>query len=145
MDMITAVQHSPTHTQMTFQFRVLPEYLNPSGTLHGASQSLFFDACTTMLLGPIARPPEFWTTYGTSRSLNVMYFRPAYEGDLLTLECEVRICVHQVCSPLLMITQTVNVSKRLALLRGVLKREDGALISTCEHQMYNVDADAVKL
>jgi hypothetical protein len=23
-----------------------------------------------------------------------------------------------------------------------LKREDGALVSTCEHQMYNVDADA---
>jgi hypothetical protein len=39
-------------------------------------------------------------------------------------------------------TQTVNVGKRLALLKGVLKREDGALISTCEHQMYNVDADA---
>lgn len=38
--------------------------------------------------------------------------------------------------------QTVNVGKRLALLKGVLKREDGALISTCEHQMYNVDADA---
>lgn len=89
VDIIAAVQHSPTHTQMTFQFRVQPEYLNPSGSLHGAGQSLFFDACTTMLLGPIARPPEFWTTYGTSRSLNVMYFRPAYEGDLLTLECEV--------------------------------------------------------
>ena len=41
--------------------------------------------------------------------------------------------------------QTVNVSKRLALMRGVLKRQDGALVSTCEHQMYNVDADAVKL
>ena len=89
LDIIAAVQHSPTHTQMTFQFRVLPEYLNPSGSLHGAGQSLFFDACTTMLLGPIARPPDFWTTYGTSRSLNVMYFRPAYEGDLLTLEVEV--------------------------------------------------------
>lgn len=41
--------------------------------------------------------------------------------------------------------QTVNVSKRLALLRGVLKRQDGALVSSCEHQMYNVDADAGKL
>lgn len=49
------------------------------------------------------------------------------------------------CSVMLMTSQTVNVSKRLALLRGVLKREDGALISTCEHQMYNVDADTVKL
>jgi acyl-coenzyme A thioesterase PaaI-like protein len=89
LEVVAAVQHSPTSTQMTFQFRVLPEYLNPGGTLHGAAQSLFFDACTVMLMGPIARPPEFWTTYGTSRSLNVVYFRPAYEGDLLTLECEV--------------------------------------------------------
>jgi hypothetical protein len=74
-----------------------------------------------------------------------MYFRPAHEGDLLTLECEVRSLTHKMCIPLLMVAQTVNVSKRLALLRGVLKREDGALVSTCEHQMYNVDADAVKL
>jgi hypothetical protein len=42
-------------------------------------------------------------------------------------------------------SQTVNVSKRMALFRGVLKREDGSIVSTCEHQMYNVDADAVKL
>ena len=42
-------------------------------------------------------------------------------------------------------TQTVNVSKRLALMRGVLKKQDGALVSTCEHQMYNVDADNAKL
>lgn len=89
VDVIAATQHSPTHTQMTFQFRVLPEYLNPGGTLHGAGQSLFFDACTTLLLVPIARPPEFWTTWGTSRSLNVVFLRPAYQGDLLTLECEV--------------------------------------------------------
>ena len=89
VDIITAVQHSPTHTQMTWQFRVLPEYLNAGDTLNGAAQSLFFDACTTMLLGPIARPPEYWTTFGTSRSFNVVFLRPAFEGDLLTLECEV--------------------------------------------------------
>lgn len=89
IDIVAATQHSPTHTQATFKFPVLREYLNPGGVLHGAAQSLFFDACTTFLLLPIARAPDFWTTYGISRSLNVMYFRPAYEGDVLTMECEV--------------------------------------------------------
>lgn len=41
--------------------------------------------------------------------------------------------------------QIVHVGKRLCLLKGVLKREkDGAIISTCEHQKYNVDADMAK-
>lgn len=44
-----------------------------------------------------------------------------------------------------MVAQTVNVGRRLALLRGVLKREDGGVVSTCEHQLYNVDADSGKL
>ena len=41
--------------------------------------------------------------------------------------------------------QTVHVGKRVALLRAALKREkDGAVLVTCEHNKYNVDAD-VKL
>jgi len=41
--------------------------------------------------------------------------------------------------------QIVHAGKRLCLLHGVLKREkDGAIISTCEHQKYNVDADMAK-
>jgi acyl-coenzyme A thioesterase 13 len=159
VEMTAAFKHSPTHTQVTFRFPVQREYLNPGGTLHGAAQSLFFDVCTTWLLGPIARKPDYWCSFGTSRSLNVVYLRPAREGDVLTLECEVSFgvfisCLFRLLSfwqwLVLQITnleifwtlQTVNVGKRLALLKGVLKREDGALISTCEHQMYNVDADA---
>lgn len=39
--------------------------------------------------------------------------------------------------------ETVHVGKRIALLRGVLKRErDGVNLVTCEHNKYNVDADA---
>jgi len=93
----------------------------------------------------------------------VVYLRPAREGDVLTLECEVScvffyssrirsiVCVwvlgkfcwlYSILTSNFSHIQTVNVGKRLALLKGVLKREDGALISTCEHQMYNVDADA---
>lgn len=89
--MTSATMHSPTHTKIAFRFPVQREYLNPGGTLHGAAQTLFFDVCTTFLLGPLARPPDFWTTYGISRSLNVVYLRPAREGDILTLDCEVGV------------------------------------------------------
>lgn len=82
----------------------------------------------------------------------MVYLRPAREGDVLTLECEVScgfVILGLVLDGLIggLLTrdfsnvQTVNVGKRLALLKGVLRREDGALVSTCEHQMYNVDAD----
>lgn len=38
--------------------------------------------------------------------------------------------------------QIVHAGKRLCLLKAVLKREkDGAVISSCEHQKYNIDAD----
>lgn len=38
--------------------------------------------------------------------------------------------------------QIVHAGKRLALIIGRIVRErDGAVISTCEHNKYNVDAD----
>jgi hypothetical protein len=97
LEMTAAFKHSPTHTQVTFRFPVQREYLNPGGTLHGAAQSLFFDVCTTWLLGPIARKPDYWCSFGTSRSLNVVYLRPAREGDVLTLECEVSLFLSSLC------------------------------------------------
>lgn len=42
--------------------------------------------------------------------------------------------------------QIVHLGKRMCLLKATLAREsDGALISTCEHTKFNVDADAEKL
>lgn len=36
----------------------------------------------------------------------------------------------------------MHVGKRIALVKGALKREkDGAVLVTCEHNKYNVDAD----
>jgi acyl-coenzyme A thioesterase 13 len=98
LEMTAAFKHSPTHTQVTFRFPVQREYLNPGGTLHGAAQSLFFDVCTTWLLAPIARKPDYWCSFGTSRNLNVTYLRPAREGDMLTLECEVSYILFSSCS-----------------------------------------------
>lgn len=42
--------------------------------------------------------------------------------------------------------QTVSVGRRLALLRGRMIREsDGKLVSTAEHDKYNVNADDAKM
>ena len=60
---------------------------------------------------------DFWVNGGVSRVLSVTYVRPAPEGEAMLVECEV-----------------VHMGKTLALLQGRLKRaQDGAVISTCEH------------
>lgn len=63
---------------------------------------------------------------GTTRSLNCTYIRPAPQGEMLLMECEI-----------------VHAGKRLCALKAVLKTEkDGKVVSTCEHNKYNLDADA---
>lgn len=89
LEVTSAVQYSPTQSKVSFRFAVHPEYLNPGKTLAGAAQTLFHDVCTMYCLGPLAREPDFWCSHGTSRSFNVNLLRPAREGDVLTMECEV--------------------------------------------------------
>lgn len=46
----------------------------------------------------------------------------------------------------LMPLQIVHAGKKLALVKGVLKREsDGKIVSTCEHHKFNDDDSAHKL
>lgn len=132
---------SPNATLITFAFKVARWYCNGSGTytdvyapihpsqtctdpyildyqgnLHGGAQSGIYDFCTSVALQSIGKR-DFWINGGVSRTLNVTYLRPAPEGEDLLLDCEI-----------------VHTGKKLALLRGVIKREsDGAVISTCDH------------
>nr|POE96481.1 putative esterase f42h10.6 [Quercus suber] len=113
-----------TSQKVTFRFPVLKEYQNPLGTFHGGAQATIFDICTTWALAMIAKP-GFWSTMGITRTLAVNCLRPGMVGDYVLLECEI-----------------VQAGKRMSLLRAEMRREkDGALISTCEHTKYNVDAD----
>ena len=85
-----ASRYSPTTARITYTFPVLREYLNPSMTLHGGQQAAFYDIGTSWLLY-LVRRPGFWTNAGTSRSLTVTYLRPAVEGEVVVMECEVSL------------------------------------------------------
>ncbi|KXL44472.1 hypothetical protein M433DRAFT_144408 [Acidomyces richmondensis BFW] len=125
VELVSAQKLTETTARTVWRFKVQPEYFNPAGTLHGGAQAAFLDVCTSCTLLLISRP-GFWMTNGSTRTLNVTYIRPAMDGDVVRLECEI-----------------VHAGKRLALILGKLVRErDGAVISTCEHNKYNVDADS---
>lgn len=113
--------------QATFSFKVPSTYTNqPEGssrlTTHGGAIALFFDMLTSLAI--IASNFEGWESTGVSRGLSVTYLRPPVEGEACLVETEV-----------------IQIGRRLAMVRGVMKREaDGALLATCEHQKYMADA-----
>lgn len=75
-----------------------------------------FDIATSLAMQAIGKR-DFWINGGVTRVLTVTYLRPAPEGEDVLLECDV-----------------VHMGKKLALVKGTLKREsDGAVISTCDH------------
>ncbi|KAI7179950.1 hypothetical protein KC343_g8648 [Hortaea werneckii] len=113
----------PKSTIVTFRCKADPYYSNFSGNLHGGMQSAIFDMLTSIAMQAIGKK-DFWVNGGVSRVLNVSYLRPAPEGIELLVECEV-----------------VHMGKTLALLQGRMKRaDDGAIISTCEHNKVAVPA-----
>ncbi|CAK4027477.1 Hypothetical predicted protein [Lecanosticta acicola] len=108
-----------------FKFRISRFYCNGAGNLHGGAQSFVYDMLTSIALSGIGKK-DWWLNAGVSRSLNVTYLRPAPEGtDVL---CEVEV---------------MSAGKKMALTRGVIKREsDGLVYSTCEHDKAAVAAKA---
>lgn len=113
--------------QATFSFKVPPTYSNqPEGseklTTHGGAIATFFDMTTSLAI--LACNAEGWgTSTGVSRGLSVSYLRPPVEGEACLIDTEV-----------------IQIGRRLALIRGVMKREaDGVLLATCEHSKYMAD------
>ena len=89
VEIVEAEKMSDTTARIVYRFPVLHTYLNPTMALHGGQQAAAFDIGTTWLLALIRKPPNFWMRFGTSRSLNVTYVRPAPEGEILLMETEV--------------------------------------------------------
>ena len=122
IEVVEAVRKSDTTGHITYRFPAKHLYSNPSGNVHGGAQAAFFDVGTTWLLFLIQKP-GFWERMGITRSLNCTYLRPAPEGEMLRLECEI-----------------VHAGKSLCALKAVLKTDkDGKVCTTCEHNKYNVD------
>ncbi|KAH6700659.1 HotDog domain-containing protein [Leptodontidium sp. MPI-SDFR-AT-0119] len=105
-----------------FSFTIQPEHSNRAGHLHGGCCSTIFDFTTTCALAPIAKP-GYWAFAGVSRTLNVTYIRPIPVGETVLIESEV-----------------VHAGKRLATIKGVMKRKsDGAVMAICEHGKVSND------
>lgn len=118
---------SGPHPSITFAYTVQPDHCNRMQNLHGGCAATLFDYCTTLPLA-LVNKVGFWQFMGVSRTLNVTYMRPAPAGEELLIECEI-----------------VQVGKKLATLRGVMRRKkDGQITALCEHGKVNVDPE-VKL
>ncbi|KHN94187.1 thioesterase family protein [Metarhizium album ARSEF 1941] len=121
---VSAASPDAPAPSVTFAFTCLEEHCNRLGNLHGGAAATLFDLCTTLSLALINRP-GFWQFLGVTRNLNVTYFRPVPVGEEVVIECE-----------------ALQVGKRLATLKGVMKRRrDGAIVSIAEHLKANIDPE----
>lgn len=115
-----------TPAQAIFHCKIPPLYSNQPAdsenkTTHGAAITTFFDMTTSLAI--VAANSPGWGSTGVSRRLDVTYLKPPVEGEDVLIECEV-----------------MSIGKRLASIRGLLKREkDGALLATCQHDKYMAD------
>ena len=92
VEIVSVERTSETTGRAVYRFPVLREYLNPTMTLHGGLSGGIFDTGTTWVLDVI-RKPGFWMSFGTSRSLNLTFLRPAVEGEMLLMDCEVSVAI----------------------------------------------------
>ncbi|CAK7228005.1 hypothetical protein SCUCBS95973_006736 [Sporothrix curviconia] len=144
-----ARHHHPR--RIVFAYTVQPEHCNRLGNMHGGATATLFDFCTslaTALLpekksakdtgdagdagdkGESAKDQDIfksWRRLGVSRTLAVTYVRPAPCLGEVLIECE-----------------QVHTGKRMASLRGVLRRrKDGAVLATCDHGKVILEPEAV--
>ena len=88
VEIVEVEKLSDTTGRSVCRFPVQHEYLNPAMGLHGGMSAAIFDTGTTWVLDVI-RKPGFWEHFGTTRTLNLTFLRPAAEGEMLRLESEV--------------------------------------------------------
>lgn len=89
LELLAASKHKDGTGSLVWRFPVLKEYLQGFVTYAGGAQAAAHDNCTGWALLTVAKP-GYWATLGSSRTLNISYFKAAQEGDVLLLEAKVR-------------------------------------------------------
>ncbi|EGP92028.1 uncharacterized protein MYCGRDRAFT_18903, partial [Zymoseptoria tritici IPO323] len=103
-----------------FTALVPPEYGNHRQSAHGGAIATLFDSLTGCTLALISEP-GYWDGREVTRNLQINYFRPVPVSEKIRIECEI-----------------VNAGKRLATVRGLMKRDsDGTLLASCLHDKFN--------
>lgn len=101
---------------------------NKLGQLHGGCSTTLIDIASSTLLLAIGEG-GFYSLGGISRSLNIKFLRPAFEGMEILINCEL-----------------IHAGKRLALLKADIRRKDtGELLVTGDHDKANSDPPLSKL
>lgn len=90
LELVAATTNKNKTGGLVWRFPVLKEYLQGFSTYAGGAQAAAHDTCTGWTLLTIARP-GYWASLGSSRTLNMSYFKPAQEGDILRLETKVSL------------------------------------------------------
>lgn len=111
----------------SWELIVTPELCNKGGNLHGGAAATILDTLTSTALLTIAKP-GFLDAGHVSRNLNTTYLRPLPAGSKATVECEV-----------------VAAGKNTAMVRGVIKTQDGKIAVFCAHDKAVFKKSAEKL
>ncbi|KAM3079064.1 hypothetical protein ACMFMF_003993 [Clarireedia jacksonii] len=109
-----------TDTGVTIcEFTITEQYANLNGVMHGGAAGVIFDMCTTIALGPVAKPGFLG---GVTRTLNISYLKAVPIGTTVRLYSEV-----------------MQYGKTMAMIRGSMTSQDGSIIyCTCEHHKVSV-------
>jgi acyl-coenzyme A thioesterase 13 len=121
------VSASTEKQSSNWELYVTPELCNKGGNLHGGAAATILDTLTSTALLTIAKP-GFLDAGHVSRNLNTTYLRPLPAGSKVTVECEV-----------------VAAGKNTAMVRGVIKTQDGKIAVFCAHDKAVFKRPAAKL
>ncbi|KUJ09154.1 uncharacterized protein LY89DRAFT_690670 [Mollisia scopiformis] len=107
---------------VTFELPLDERYGNLNGVMHGGAAGVIFDMCTTIALGPLAKP-GFWDFLGgVTRTLSISYLKAIPIGTTIRVYSEV-----------------MQVGRTMALIRGTMTSLDRKTVyCTCEHHKVAV-------
>jgi acyl-coenzyme A thioesterase 13 len=88
LELLDAVKDSDRSGRLVFRFPVVKEHLQGFDTYAGGAQAAAHDLCTAWTILVISKP-EYWPNFGATRTLNMSYFKPAKEGDVLLVKTQV--------------------------------------------------------